>query len=70
MPAGTELTGAGERPGGEGGAVSRGPKYTPARQPRNGVRLLKEIMKWVVGFAIFCSPWVLIGAVARWWWGY
>ena len=50
--------------------MSRGPKYTPARQPRNGVRLLKEIMKWVVGFAIFCSPWVLIGAVARWWWGY
>ena len=30
MPARTELTGAGERVGGEGEAVSRGPKYTPA----------------------------------------
>lgn len=30
MPAGTELAGAGERARGEGEAVSRGPKYTPA----------------------------------------
>lgn len=30
MPAWPEFTGAGERPGGEGEAVSRGPKYTPA----------------------------------------
>ena len=30
MPAGTELAGAGERAGGEGEAVSRGPRYTPA----------------------------------------
>ena len=31
MPAGTELAGAGERARGEGEAVSRGPKYTPAQ---------------------------------------